>query len=133
MQQHAEQNEADAEIEGEVDFAAFTEDEEGQADGVAGLQIVRQVDGKGRQALQGHYLEDVHGYGAEQGMAEHEPQVGAFGNDENGLLAGEDTEIERGYEADSYESARHLIHQHRAAAHTHAGLLVTNGIECADS
>ena len=96
LQQYTEHDERNAQIEGEVDFAPLAEDDEGKYNGVAGLQIVGQVDGEGREMLQGLLLQQVHANGAEQGMAEHEPQVAAFGDHHHGLLAGEEQQIEGG-------------------------------------
>ena len=133
LQQHAEQDEDDADIEREVDFAALAEDEEGQDDGVAGLQVVGEVDGEGREPLQGLDLQQIHAYGAEQRMTEHEPEVGAFGQHDDGLLTGEDEQIGGNDGRYHDEAARHLIHQHGAASHAYAGFLVADGIEGTDS
>ena len=51
LQKHADEDESNAEIEGEVYFTSFAKDEEGEDDGVAGLEVVGQVDGKGREAF----------------------------------------------------------------------------------
>ena len=53
LKEHAEQDEGDAEVEGEINFTPLAEDEEGEDDGVARLKVIRQVDGKSRQSLQG--------------------------------------------------------------------------------
>ena len=47
LQKDAEEDECDAEIERKVDLAALAEDKEGEDDGVAGLEIIRQIDGEG--------------------------------------------------------------------------------------
>ena len=47
LQEDAEQDEGDTEVEGEVDLAALAEDEEGENDGIAGFEVIRQIDGKG--------------------------------------------------------------------------------------
>ena len=65
LQEDTEQDEGDTEIEGEIDLATFAEDEEGQNDGVTRFEIVRQVNGKGREALQGLDLQQIHAHGAE--------------------------------------------------------------------
>ena len=53
LKEHAEQDEGDAEVEGEINFTPLAEDEEGEDDGVARFKVIRQIDGKGRQSLQG--------------------------------------------------------------------------------
>ena len=129
LQQHAEDDEGDAQIEREVDLAALAEDEEGQDDGVAGLQVVGQVDGEGRQALQGLNLHQVHAHGAEQGVAEHEPHVGTLGHNHHGLLTGEEPQVDGDDGGDSQQAARHLRHEHIAAAHAHRGPFVEDDVE----
>ena len=47
LQKDAEEDECDAKIEGKVDFAALAEDEEGEDNGIAGLEIVGEIDGEG--------------------------------------------------------------------------------------
>ncbi len=51
LQQNAEQDEGDAKIEGEVDLTALAEDEESKDNGVAGFEIVGQIDREGREAF----------------------------------------------------------------------------------
>ena len=75
LKQDAEQDEGDADVEREINFAALAEDEEGEDDGVAGLEVVGEIDGEGREALQGLNLQEVHANGAEQRVAEHIPQI----------------------------------------------------------
>lgn len=53
LKEHAEQDEGDAEVEGEINFTPLAEDEEGEDDGVARFKVIRQIDGKSRQSLQG--------------------------------------------------------------------------------
>ena len=48
LKKNAEENQSDADVEGEVDFATFAKDKEGKYDGVAGLEVVGEVDGEGR-------------------------------------------------------------------------------------
>ena len=129
LQQDAEQDEGYAHVEGEIDFAAFAEDEEGQTDGVAGLEVVSEIDGEGREPLQGLNLQEVHTNGAEQRMAEHEPEIRTLGHDDDGLLTGKEKEIDGDDGRHKNESSRHLIHQHRPTAHTHAHFLVADGVE----
>lgn len=70
-------------------------------------------------------------------MTKHETQVWTLGQRQRRtrkpqqptLLAGEETKIKRRYQADCHQSARHLIHQHRTAAHARTDLLVADGIE----
>ena len=52
LEEDAEQDEGNAEVEGEVDFTTHAKDEEGEDDGVAGFKIIRQIDGEGREVLQ---------------------------------------------------------------------------------
>jgi len=52
LQKDAEQDESDAEVEGEIDLAAFAKNEESKGDGVTGFKIISQVDGEGGEALQ---------------------------------------------------------------------------------
>lgn len=129
LQHHAKQNEGNAEVEGEIDFATLAKDEEGKDDGIAGLQIVGQVDGEGREPFQGLNLEQIHAHRAEQRVAEHQPQVGALRNDDYGLLTGEEQQINGDDGRHNDQSARHLVHQHRAAPNAHADLLVADGIQ----
>ena len=65
LKKDAEQDKGDAEVEGEVDLAALAKDEEGEDDGIAGFEVIRQIDGEGREAFQGLNLKQIHGYGAE--------------------------------------------------------------------
>ena len=133
LEEDAEQDEGDAEVEGEIDFTTLAKDEEGENDGVAGFEIIRQIDGKGREALQGLNLKQIHTYGTEERVAEHEPEVRALRDDHNGLLAWKETEINGDDGRYDDEAARHLIHQHRTTTNVHAGLLVADGIEGTDS
>lgn len=48
LKKYTEQDEGDAEVEGEVYFATFAKDEEGEDDGVARFKIIRQIDSEGR-------------------------------------------------------------------------------------
>ena len=79
LQEDAEQNEGDADIEREINLTTLAEDEEGEDDGVAGLEVVGQIDSEGRQTLQGLNLQEVHTDGTEQSVAEHEPKIRALG------------------------------------------------------
>jgi hypothetical protein len=90
LQSNAENDEADAQIEGEIHFTSFTEDEESEDNGVTGFEVIGEIDGKGREALQGLNLQKVHAYGAEQSMAEHEPEVRALRHNDDRLLAGKE-------------------------------------------
>lgn len=65
LQKDAEEDECDAEIERKVDLAALAEDKEGEDDGVAGLEIIRQIDGEGWEALEGLNLQQIHANGTE--------------------------------------------------------------------
>ena len=65
LQEDAEQDEGDTEIEGEIDFATFAKDEEGKNDGVTRFEIVCQINGKGREAFQSLDLQEIHANGAE--------------------------------------------------------------------
>ena len=47
LEEDAEQDEGNAKIEREIDLAALAKDEEGKDDGVAGFEVVRQIDGEG--------------------------------------------------------------------------------------
>ena len=132
LEEDAEQDEGDTEIEGEIDFAAFTKDEEGEDDGVAGFEIICQIDGEGRETLQGLNLKQIHTYGTEERVTEHEPEIRAFRDDHNRLLAGEKQEIDGDDGRYDDEATRHLVHQHCPASDTNAGLLVADGIEGAD-
>lgn len=105
LEEDTQQDEGNAEVEREVDFATFTKDEESQDDGVAGLKIVSEVDGKGRKALQSLDLQQIHADGTEQRMTEHEPEVSALRNDDNGLLAGEEPQINGNDGRDDEQSA----------------------------
>ena len=132
LQQDTEQYEADADVERKINLAPLTEDEEGEDDGVAGLEVVREIDGEGRQALQGLNLQEIHTNGAEQRVAEHEPEIRALGHNDDRLLAGKEKEIDGDDGRYQHEPSRHLVHQHRPTAHTHARFLVADGIEGTD-
>ena len=86
LQQDAEQDEGYAHVEGEIDFAPLAEDEEGEDDGVAGLEVVSEIDGEGRQPLQGLNLQEVHTNGAEQGMTKHKPEISTCRDNHHGLI-----------------------------------------------
>lgn len=83
LKEDAEQDEGYADVEREIDLAPLAEDEEGEDNGVAGLEVVGQIDGEGRQALQGLNLQEVHTDGTEQSVAEHEPKIRALGYNNN--------------------------------------------------
>lgn len=53
LKKDAEQDKGDAEVEGEVDLATLAKDKEGEDNRITGLKVIRQVDGKSRQSLQG--------------------------------------------------------------------------------
>ena len=93
LEKDAEKDEGDAKIEGEVDFVALAEDEEGEDDGIAGFEVVSQIDGEGREALQSLNLQEIHAYSTEERMTEHEPEITTFRDDHNGLLAWKEPEI----------------------------------------
>ena len=65
LEEDAQQDEGNAEVEREINLPAFAEDEEGEDNRVAGLKVIRQIDSKGREAFQGLDLEQIHGNGAE--------------------------------------------------------------------
>ena len=132
LEKDAEQDEANAEVEGEVDFATLAKDEEGEDDGVAGFEIICQIDGEGRETLQGLNLKQIHTYGTEERVTEHEPEIRAFRDNYDRLLDGEKQEIDGDDGRYDDEATRHLVHQHRPASDTNAGLLVADGIEGAD-
>ena len=132
LKQYAEDYEDDAYIEREVEFAGLAEEDEGEEDGVARLEVVGEIDSECRQLLQRLNLKQIHAYGAEQGVAEHPPKVGSSRNDHNGLIGREDHEIERNDDAYTDNAATHLIHQHGARPHSYADLLVVDGIKGAD-
>ena len=95
LEEDAKQNEDDTDIEREIDFAALAEDKEGEEDGIAGFKIISQIDSKGREALQGLDLQEVHTNGTEQSVTEHEPEIRAFRHNDNRLLAREEKEVDR--------------------------------------
>ena len=132
LEEDAEQDEGDAEVEGEIDFTTLAKDEESEDDGVAGFEIIRQIDGEGRETFQGLNLKQIHTYGTEERVTEHEPEIRAFRDDHNGLLAGKEAEIDGDDGRYDDEATRHLVHQHCPASDTYAGLLVADGIEGAD-
>ena len=53
LKKDAQQDEGNAEVEREVDFATFAKDEEGQDDSIAGFEVVGEVDSEGGKAFQG--------------------------------------------------------------------------------
>ena len=65
--------------------------------------------------------------GPDQGQGEHYRQR-LLGPGTTGLLAGEEQQIEGDDGRHGDQSSRHLVHQHRAAAHPHADFLVADGI-----
>ena len=111
----------------------FAKDEEGKYNRVTRFEIIRQINGEGGEMLQGLNLQEIHTNCAEQRMAEHKPEVGTIWDDHDGLLAGEEPEINGDNGRYDDEAARHLVHQHGTAADSHADLLVADGIEGADS
>ena len=66
LEKNAEENQCNADIEGEVDFTTFAKDEECQDDGITRFEVIGQVNGKGRKALQGLDLQEIHTNGTEQ-------------------------------------------------------------------
>ena len=105
LKKDTEQDEGDAEVEGEIDLTALAEDEEGEDNRIAGLEIIRQVHSEGREALQGLDLQQIHAHGTEEGVTEHIPEIRAFGNDDDGLLAWEKPQIEGDDGRDDDETA----------------------------
>ena len=95
LQEDAEQNERDADIERVVDFATLAENDKGQDNRVTGFEIIGQVDCEGREALQGLNLQEIHTHRTEQGMTEHQPKVGSIGHNDNRLPAREEKQIDR--------------------------------------
>lgn len=75
MKENTEQNQADADIEGVIELTPLAKDEEGKDDGITRFEIVRQIDGKGRKALQRLDLQQIHTNRTEQGMTKHQPEV----------------------------------------------------------
>ncbi len=69
------QDEKDADIKGEVHLTPFPEKDEGDDDGIYGLQVVGKVDGKGGELFQTEELEHILSYRAEQGEAQQVDQV----------------------------------------------------------
>ena len=86
LKKNAEENQCNADVEGEVDFTTFAKDEESQDDGITRFEVIGQVDSKGRKALQGLDLQEIHANGTEQRMTAHEPKVRSFWNNHNRLL-----------------------------------------------
>ena len=74
-------------------------------------------------------MQQIHSDGTEQCMTEHEPEIGAIGNDDNGLLAGKEPQVNGNDGRDDDQSTRHLIHQYGTTADAHADLFVTDGVE----
>ena len=66
LKEHAEQDEGDAEVEGEINFTPLAEDEEGEDDGVARFEVVGEIDGEGGEPLQGLNLQEIHADGTEK-------------------------------------------------------------------
>ena len=93
LEKDAEKDEGDAKIEGEIDLAPFPEDEEGEDNRIAGLEVVSQVDGEGGEALQSLNLQEIHAYSTEERMTEHEPEITTFRDDYDRLLAWKEPEI----------------------------------------
>ena len=75
MEENTEQNQTDADIKRVIKFTPFAKDEESKDDGITRFQIIRQIDRKGREALQRLDLQQIHADGAEQGMTKHQPEV----------------------------------------------------------
>ena len=74
-------------------------------------------------------MQQIHSDGTEQCMTEHEPEIGAIGNDDNGLLAGKEPQVNGNDGRNDDQSTRHLIHQYGTTADAHADLFVTDGVE----
>ena len=93
LEEDTEKDEGNADVEREIDFAALTEDEESEDDGIAGFEVVGQINGEGGKALQSLDLQEIHAYSTEERMTEHEPEITTFRDDHNGLLAWKEPEI----------------------------------------
>jgi len=52
LEEDAQQDKGNAEVERKVDFATFAKDEEGQDNGIAGFEVIGEIDGEGGKALQ---------------------------------------------------------------------------------
>ena len=65
-------------------------------------------------------------------MAKHKPEIGTSRNDHDRLLAGKEPQVHRDDGRHDNKTTRHLIHQYRTTAYTHADLLVADGIEGTD-
>ena len=133
LQDNTDQDEGNAQIEREIDFATLTKDEKSEDDGVTRLKVVRQIDGKCRQSLQGLNLKQVHGYSTKERVTEHEPKIRIFRNDYNRLMTGKEPKIYWDDGRYDDEATRHLIHQHHTTANTHADFLIADGIKSTDS
>ena len=48
LQQYAEQNQSNTDIEREINLAALSENQKGQDNGIARLKVIREVNGKRR-------------------------------------------------------------------------------------
>ena len=68
MQQDAQKDEGDAEVEGEINLATLAENEESEDNSVAWLKIICQIDGKSGEALQGLDLKQIYANGTEERM-----------------------------------------------------------------
>ena len=66
LEEDAKEDEGDADVEGEIDLTALAEDEEGEDDGVAGFEVVGEIDGEGGEPLQGLNLQEIHADGTEK-------------------------------------------------------------------
>lgn len=53
LKKDTKEDEGDADVEGEIDFPTLAKDKKSQNNRVARLQVVCEIDGKGRKALQG--------------------------------------------------------------------------------
>ena len=132
LQQDAQQDEGDAKVEGEIDLTPLTENEEGEDDRIAGFEVVSQIDGEGRKALECLNLKQIHRHSTEKRMAEHEPKIRTLRDNHDRLLAWEKPQINRDDRRDEHKTARHLIHQYRTTADAYADLFIADGIDGTD-
>ena len=66
-------------------------------------------------------------------MAKHKPEICTIRDDHNRLLAGKEPQVYRDDGRHDNKATRHLVHQYRTTAYTHADPVVADGIKGTDS
>ena len=112
LQEHREDNEADAHPEGEAHFLQLAKEDGRYGNAVERLQIVRHVHRKRTELAQGLELEEERDDGEHRAQEEKRKQVVPYGHHRFGRIDGPE---HRYAERKEQHSARQLVHQHGGA------------------